>query len=40
VDPTRLRAAYSPAVWKRLRAIRAKWDSDGVFTSGHVIPLP
>jgi len=39
-DPERLQAAYSPAVWARLRAVRAAWDPDGVFAAGHAIPLP
>ena len=40
VDPARLQAAYAPAVWERLRAIRAEWDPDGVFGAGHAVPLP
>jgi FAD/FMN-containing dehydrogenase len=32
-DPERLRAAFSPAVYERLQAIRAKWDPDDVI--GH-----
>jgi FAD/FMN-containing dehydrogenase len=39
VDPERLRAAYAPATWERLRAVRAEWDPDGVFGAGHAIPL-
>ncbi len=39
-DPARPRAAYTPAVWERLRATRARWDPDGVFAAGHVIALP
>jgi len=39
-DPERLQAAYSPAVWARLRAVRAAWDPDGVFAAGHASPLP
>lgn len=39
-DPARLRAAYTPAVWERLRSIRAEWDPDGVLGAGHAIPLP
>jgi FAD/FMN-containing dehydrogenase len=38
-DPARLRAAYAPAVWERLRAVRARWDPDGIFSAGHAIPL-
>lgn len=37
-DPERLRAAYSPAAWERLRAVRAGWDPDDVFSAGHAIP--
>ena len=37
-DPARLRAAYAPAVFERLRAIRAAWDPDDVFSAGHAIP--
>jgi FAD/FMN-containing dehydrogenase len=39
-DPARLRAAYAPAAWERLRVARAAWDPDGVFAAGHAIPLP
>jgi len=39
-DPARLRAAYRPEDWARLRAIRADWDPDGVLAAGHAIPLP
>jgi FAD/FMN-containing dehydrogenase len=39
-DPVRLAAAYGPAVWERLQAIRAWWDPDDVFSGGHVISLP
>jgi FAD/FMN-containing dehydrogenase len=39
VDPERLRAAYGPAVYARLRAIRAEWDPGDVFGAGHAIPL-
>ena len=39
-DPARLRAAYAPAAWERLRAIRADWDPDDAFGAGHAIPLP
>ena len=38
VDPERLRAAYAPAVFERLRAIRAAWDPGDVFSAGHAIP--
>ena len=38
-DPARLQAAYAPAVWERLRAIRGEWDPEGVFAAGHAIPL-
>jgi hypothetical protein len=38
-DPARLRASYGPAVWDRLRAIRAAWDPDDVLSGGHAIPL-
>jgi hypothetical protein len=38
-DPARLRAAYGPAVFARLRAIRAEWDPGDVFAAGHAIPL-
>ena len=38
-DPERLRAAYAPAVFERLRAIRAAWDPGDVFAAGHAIPL-
>jgi FAD/FMN-containing dehydrogenase len=39
VDPARLRAAYAPAVFARLRAIRAEWDPGDVFAAGQAIPL-
>ncbi|HKH19077.1 MAG TPA: FAD-binding oxidoreductase [Solirubrobacteraceae bacterium] len=39
-DPARLRAAYAPAVFERLRAVRVEWDPEGVFGAGHAIPLP
>jgi FAD/FMN-containing dehydrogenase len=39
-DPARLRAAYGPAVWDRLQAIRSFWDPDEVFAGGHAITLP
>jgi FAD/FMN-containing dehydrogenase len=39
VDPERLRASYGPAVYARLRAIRAEWDPGDVFGAGHAIPL-
>jgi FAD/FMN-containing dehydrogenase len=39
-DPERLRTAYSPAAWERLRAIRADWDPDGILSAGQAIPLP
>lgn len=38
-DPERLRAAYGPRVWARLRAVRAEWDPDGVLSAGHAIAL-
>jgi FAD/FMN-containing dehydrogenase len=38
-DPVRLRAAYAPPVFARLRAIRAEWDPGDVFAAGHAIPL-
>jgi FAD/FMN-containing dehydrogenase len=38
-DPERLRAAYGPAAFARLRAVRAEWDPAGVFAAGHAIPL-
>jgi FAD/FMN-containing dehydrogenase len=38
-DPVRLRAAYGPKTWARLRAIRAEWDPDDVLSGGHAIPL-
>jgi FAD/FMN-containing dehydrogenase len=37
-DRERLRAAYAPAVFEHLRAIRAAWDPDDVFSAGHAIP--
>jgi FAD/FMN-containing dehydrogenase len=37
-DPARLAASYEPAVWERLRALRAEWDPDEVFAGGHAIP--
>jgi FAD/FMN-containing dehydrogenase len=37
VDPERLRAAYAPGVFERLRAIRAAWDPGDVFSAGHAI---
>jgi FAD/FMN-containing dehydrogenase len=37
-DRERLRAAYAPALYERLRAIRAAWDPDDVFSAGHAIP--
>jgi hypothetical protein len=40
VDPARLRAAYGPAVWSRLQAVRADWDPSDLFGAGHAIPLP
>jgi FAD/FMN-containing dehydrogenase len=39
-DPERLRAAYAPAVFERLQAIRAAWDPDDVLAAGHAIPVP
>jgi hypothetical protein len=39
-DPRRLRAAYSPAAFARLQAIRAEWDPDGALGAGLAIPLP
>jgi FAD/FMN-containing dehydrogenase len=39
-DPERLRAAYGPAAFARLQAIRGEWDPDGVLAAGHAIPLP
>jgi FAD/FMN-containing dehydrogenase len=39
-DPRRLRAAYAPATFARLQAIRAEWDPDDVLAAGHAIPLP
>ena len=39
-DAARLRAAYAPAVWARLQAIRAEWDPEDVLAAGHAIPLP
>jgi hypothetical protein len=39
-DPERLRAAYGPAAFARLQAIRAEWDPDAVLSAGHAIPLP
>jgi FAD/FMN-containing dehydrogenase len=39
-DPERLRAAYGPAVWQRLQAIRSWWDPHDVFAGGHAITLP
>ena len=38
-DPERLRAAFAPAVFERLQAIRAEWDPDGVLAAGAAIPL-
>jgi FAD/FMN-containing dehydrogenase len=38
-DAARLRAAYGPATFARLQAIRAEWDPDGVLAAGHAIPL-
>jgi FAD/FMN-containing dehydrogenase len=38
-DAARLRAAYAPAVFARLRAIRAEWDPGDVFAAGHAVPL-
>jgi FAD/FMN-containing dehydrogenase len=39
-NPERLRAAYGPAVWERLQAIRSWWDPDDVFAGGHAVALP
>jgi FAD/FMN-containing dehydrogenase len=39
-DPARLRAAYAPATFARLQAIRAEWDPENVLAAGHAIPLP
>jgi FAD/FMN-containing dehydrogenase len=39
-DRERLRAAYAPATFARLQAIRAEWDPDNVLSAGHAIPLP
>jgi FAD/FMN-containing dehydrogenase len=39
-DPERLRAAFAPTTWERLRAIRADWDPDGILSAGQAIPLP
>ena len=38
-DPERLRAAYAPAVWERLRAVRADRDPENMLSAGHAIPL-
>jgi FAD/FMN-containing dehydrogenase len=35
----RLHASYGPAVWERLRAIRAAWDPDGLLSAGHAVPM-
>ena len=35
-DPSRLRAAYGPAAYERLRALRADWDPDGVLDAPNV----
>jgi FAD/FMN-containing dehydrogenase len=34
----RVRAAYSPATWERLTAIKAEWDPDNVFRLNQNIP--
>jgi FAD/FMN-containing dehydrogenase len=34
----RVRAAYSPAAWERLTAIKAEWDPDNVFRLNQNIP--
>jgi hypothetical protein len=36
-DPSRLRAAYGPAAYERLRALRADWDPDGVLAGPNVV---
>jgi FAD/FMN-containing dehydrogenase len=37
-DPTRTATAFTPANWARLRRVKAAWDPENVFHTGHAVP--